>query len=320
MASRSAISDVCRNENRKGGGQGPTSLPYSTEDSRGLEIQRQRQRQRWREMEMLRCVQKGSGHVLRKMETFPEEDTRYRRHCTQDNDTRSPSKQAPRDLSQSSPSPRAALLYFPESHPWSEMSSFSKVILVLGKAGSHRAPNLGCRRAESSGWFDVPPKNSARDVMREQACCCDEAARHQVPTAAAFSVVQIVSVEACSRLTPAGADSLLQALSPFDHNDHTVHTLTQQHLPPPLTSTVKSSSLFTRVHPSPRSLAARSHRCRANRSRYVNNGWTFSRQTWLLTVCVCVCVCREREREGGRERERESKRDRLVLRHWLTQL
>ena len=35
--------------------------------------------------------------------------------------------------------------YFPESHWWSETSSLSKVILVLGKARSRRVPNLGCR-------------------------------------------------------------------------------------------------------------------------------------------------------------------------------
>ena len=33
-----------------------------------------------------------------------------------------------------------------------------KVILVWGKARSHRAPNLGCKGAESPGWFDVSPK------------------------------------------------------------------------------------------------------------------------------------------------------------------
>ncbi|KAF6094688.1 hypothetical protein HJG60_011798 [Phyllostomus discolor] len=54
--------------------------------------------------------------------------------------------------------------------------------------------------------------------------------------------------------------------------------LTQWCLPPPLTSTVKSS-LFTHVHSSPLSLAARLHQCHANHSRYVNNGWTISEQT-----------------------------------------
>ena len=43
-------------------------------------------------------------------------------------------------------------------------------------------------------------------------------------------------------------------------------------------STVKSS-LFTHAHCSPPCLAARLHRCCPNHSRYINNGWTFSRQT-----------------------------------------
>ena len=46
--------------------------------------------------------------------------------------------------------------------------------------------------------------NSAQDVMREQACCCDEAANHQLPIAAAFWIIQIVwivSKEECSSLT-----------------------------------------------------------------------------------------------------------------------
>ena len=63
------------------------------------------------------------------------------------------------------------------------------MILVLGKARSHRAPNLGCRGAESPGWFDVSPRNSVRDVMREQACCRDEAANHQLPIAAVVFVI-----------------------------------------------------------------------------------------------------------------------------------
>ena len=54
------------------------------------------------------------------------------------------------------------------------------------------------------------------------------------------------------------ADSLLCSLCHFECDDHTVHMLTQQHLPPPLTSTVKLS-LFTNAHSSPLSLAARLH-------------------------------------------------------------
>ena len=48
------------------------------------------------------------------------------------------------------------------------------------------------------------------------------------------------------------ADSLL---SHFECDGHKVHMFTQQHLPTPLTSTVKSS-MFTHVHSSPLSLAA----------------------------------------------------------------
>ena len=46
-----------------------------------------------------------------------------------------------------------------------------KVILVLGKARSLGVPNLGCRWAESPGWFDVSPKNSAQDVIHEWTHC-----------------------------------------------------------------------------------------------------------------------------------------------------
>ena len=77
----------------------------------------------------------------------------------------SPLQSRPWELTQFSQLPSAALLYFPESHRQSEISSVLKPILVLGKAGSHRAPNLGCRGEESLGWFDVSPKNSAWEKL-----------------------------------------------------------------------------------------------------------------------------------------------------------
>ena len=61
--------------------------------------------------------------------------------------------------------------------------------------------------------------------------------------------------------------------------------LTQQCLPPPLTSSVKSS-LFTHSCSSPLSLVARLHRCGANHSYFVNNDWTFSRQTTYTYTCI----------------------------------
>ena len=74
------------------------------------------------------------------------------------------------------------------------------MILVLGKARSHREPNLGCSGAESPGWFDVSAKNSAQDRMYEWAHCCDEAANQQLSIAVAFWIIQIVSSEKCSSL------------------------------------------------------------------------------------------------------------------------
>ena len=48
--------------------------------------------------------------------------------------------------------------------------------------------------------------------------------------------------------------------------------------------TVKSS-LFTHEHSTPLSVAARLHRCGTDCSRYINNGWAFSRQTsWYYLV------------------------------------
>ena len=73
------------------------------------------------------------------------------------------------------------------------------------------------------------------------------------------------------------ADSLLYSLSHFECDGHTVHMLTQQCLPPPLTSTMKLS-LFTHTNSSPLSLAARLHQCHSNYSHYLNNGWTSPRK------------------------------------------
>ena len=78
------------------------------------------------------------------------------------------------------------------------------------------------------------------------------------------------------------ADTLLYNLSHFEWDGHTVHMLTQQCLPPPLTSTVKLS-LFIHAHSSPLPLAARLHWCCTNHSCYINNGWTFSRPWYIHT-------------------------------------
>ena len=45
-------------------------------------------------------VQKVSSHVICKIETFTEEDIRYKNHYTKDNDASVPSNEAPWDLTQ----------------------------------------------------------------------------------------------------------------------------------------------------------------------------------------------------------------------------
>ena len=101
-------------------------------------------------------VQKVSCYVIWKLETFIEEDTRNIVHRTRM--PQSPSKQAPWELAQFSQLLSVALLYFPECHWWSEISSLSKVNLVLGK------PKVTGCEIWAAGWLShlghlmFPPK------------------------------------------------------------------------------------------------------------------------------------------------------------------
>ena len=104
------------------------------------------------------------------------------------------------DLTQFSQSPSAALPCFPESHGQSEISSLSKVILVLGKARSRRAPSLGSRGSESPGWSDVSPKNSARDVMPKGGVLSGWSCQSPAAHSCSLLTYPKVSVEECSRL------------------------------------------------------------------------------------------------------------------------
>ena len=103
-------------------------------------------------------------------------------------------------------------------------------------------------------------KKTAWDVMHERAHCHDEAASHQLPTAAAFWIIWIVSMEECSSLMQNLMHIHCSTHCLFECDGHTVHMLTQRRPLPPLTSTVKSS-LFVHVRSSPLSLAVRLHRC-----------------------------------------------------------
>ena len=152
------------------------------------------------------------------------------------------------------------------------------MILVLGKARSHRALDRGCRGTESSGWFDVLPKNFSWDVMHDWACCCDEAANHQLLIAVAFSIIQIVSysVKEFSTLRQNLVQICCSTCSVLLNVMATQHTclLNLMYHPRWL---VQRSCHCSRTHSSPLSLAARLHQCRANHSYYINNGWAFSR-------------------------------------------
>ena len=167
----------------------------------------------------------------------------------------SPSKQAPWDLTQFSQLPSAAPTYFPESHRQSEISSLLKVILVLGKVQSCRVPNLGCRETESPGLpIFVDCSQYMFNILRCSAYC--RPSRTQI-TFNTFSTIFEAFVPhfylCCTHCiiperllnhpnsfrggmfklnAKSDARLLLCSLSHFECNDHTVHMLTQWHLPP----------------------------------------------------------------------------------------
>ena len=130
----------------------------------------------------------------------------------------------------------------------------------------------------------------AWDMMHGRACCHDEATNYQLlPMAVAFWIIRMVSTEEVQaehkmwcRFVPLLAQSFWMW---WPHSTH-AH---QQCLPPPLTTTVKSS-LFTHVHSSSLSFSAKLRRCGTNCSHYINNGWTFSKQTLCIYVYVCIYV------------------------------
>ena len=61
------------------------------------------------------------------------------------------------------------------------------MILVLGKARSCRALNLGWGGGHLDDLMFL--RKTARDAMHEWMCCCDEAANHQLLIAAAVFII-----------------------------------------------------------------------------------------------------------------------------------
>ena len=164
------------------------------------------------------------------------------------------------------------------------------MILVLGKPKSRRAPNLGCRGTELPRWFDVSSKTSALQVMCEWVHYLMKLPITSCPELQPSESLQYFPQRNVKLNAKFCVDLLLYSLSYFEWNGHTVHMLTQWHLPPPLISTVKSS-LFMHVHSSPLYLAAWLHRCHSNYSSYINNGWTFSEQTVCIYIYICAYIC-----------------------------
>ena len=129
--------------------------------------------------------------------------------------------------------------------------------------------------------------------MHEWACFHDETANHQFAQSCGLLNHPNSFYGGVLKLnTKCDADSWLYLLSHFECDGHTVHMLTQQHLPPPLTSSVKLS-LLTHTHSRSLSFVARLHWCCANCSGYINSGYTVSRQTsytiletrsWLISL------------------------------------
>ena len=103
------------------------------------------------------------------------------------------------------------------------ISPFLKVILVLRKVRSHRAPNLGCRGTESPGWFDVSPKNCSRhDAWVGMLSWWS----FQSPVVHSCCLLN-QSNSLCRGMFKLNAkfdaDSLLYLLSHFECDGHTVH-------------------------------------------------------------------------------------------------
>ena len=95
----------------------------------------------------------------------------------------------------------------------------------FGKSQKTQGTNLGCREAESPGWFGVSPKNSAWDVMHAWVgvllwWSC------QSPVAHSYSLLNPSNSfhgEIFKFNTIFDADLLLYFLSHFEGSGHTVH-------------------------------------------------------------------------------------------------
>ena len=154
------------------------------------------------------------------------------------------------------------------------------------------------------------PENSARDMMHERVHYCDEAANHQLPIAADFCIIQIVSKEECSSLMqnpvqiPCPTCSVILNTTATQHK-YSLNGIYHSHL----LSTVKLSflicsqmlyhwaippppklSFFIHVHSSPLPLSARLHPHCANCSCYLTMAGLFPDRPHILNLGGLDCV------------------------------
>ena len=108
---------------------------------------------------------KVSSHVLWKIETFTEEDTRYKEQCTQDHDTSVSFKVGSLGPHTCPPIAISCPVVF-SWISWMVWNLFPfKGDLSFGKSQKLQSAKSGLQGAESPWWFDVLPKNSSLDVL-----------------------------------------------------------------------------------------------------------------------------------------------------------
>ena len=142
------------------------------------------------------------------------------------------------------------------------------MILVLGRARSCSAPNLGYRRAVTWVIWCFATKLCTRcDAWAGTLSwwSCSSPVAHNCGLLNHQNCFHVGVLKLNTKLD---INLLLYLLSHFECTGHTVHTLTKQHLPPSLTSKV-NSSLFTHAHSSPFSLSAGLYWCHTNHSHYI---------------------------------------------------
>ena len=130
----------------------------------------------------------------------------------------------------------------------------------FGKSQKSQGDKSVCKGSEPPGWWCFTKKLCRRHDSWAGSLLwwsCQSPAAH---SCSLLNHPNSFRRRIFKRNTKFDADSLLYSLSHFECEGHTVHMLTQRHLLLPLTSRVKSS-LFTHVHSSPLSLAARLHWC-----------------------------------------------------------